>query len=437
MSWLLNGIYACLLVAAGPWLGWGWWRAGKYREGWRVRLWGLTPDRSGDPRPCAWFHGVSVGEISLLAPIIRQFATLHPDWCIVVSSTTRTGLELARTKYPDLQVFYCPLDFSWSVSQALVRLRPSLLALAELEVWPNLIRGAKRSGCRVAIVNGRLSERSHRRYRWVSWFFRNLLAEVDLIAAQSPMHATRFVDLLGSATTVQVTGSVKFDGVETNRLNPRTRHLGELARIASDEVVFLAGSTQEPEELMAVQAFEQLERQYPRLRLVLVPRHIHRCQDLGRVLSARGISWELRSTLETHGHRSDTRVLLVDTIGELGAWWGLAQIAFVGGSFGARGGQNMIEPAAYGAAVSFGPRTANFREVVELLLSGDGARVVHDQAELTQFVADFLADPVGRDQLGSRARALVLAERGAVARTVDGLSRLVTDRTSQLQRVAA
>jgi 3-deoxy-D-manno-octulosonic-acid transferase len=434
MSYLLNVVYLLALLLASPWLVWQTIRKGKYREGFAAKFLGLVPRRESD-RPCIWFHAVSVGEVNLLATLLAKITAERPDCECVVSTTTMTGYALAKKKYPQLTVFYCPLDFSWAVRRALTRIRPTLLVLAELELWPNLIRLSHAAGVKVAVVNGRLSERSFRGYRRIRWLVRPLLERIDVIAAQNEEYVLRFLALGGRPQTVHVTGSLKFDGAQTDRRNPLTSRLRAMAGFAPDDVVFLAGSTQEPEESFALAAFRALQPSHPRLRLVIVPRHPDRFAAVGALLDSSGIAWQRRSELKWDGlHRppvalrepSDglgkpshaTRVLLVDVVGELGAWWGTADIGFVGGSLSNRGGQNMIEPAAYGVAVSFGPNTQNFRDIVAALLSEQAAVVVHNGDELTAFVLRALDDPMFAAELGQRAKAFVASQLGATDRTL-------------------
>ena len=212
--------------------------------------------------------------------------------------------------------------------------------------------------------------------------------------------------------SVHVTGSMKYDGPQTERANPTTQRLAALAGFGEEDVVFLAGSTQEPEEAAAVDVFRQLLPAWPKLRLVLVPRHPERFESVGRLLDASGVAWQRRTDLDRGGANPAARVLLVDVVGELGGWWGTAKIAFVGGSLGNRGGQNMIEPAAYGAAVSFGPNTRNFRDIVATMLAHQAAVVVADAVELTQFVCRCIEDPAYADALGKRAKSLVKSQQG-------------------------
>lgn len=428
MPYLLDLLYLGLLILASPVLAWSALRQGKYRQGLTQKLLGLAPRRSG-VSPCIWLHAVSVGEVHLLQPLVQRLRRDRPDAELVISTTTKTGYEAARQKYPELLRFYGPLDFSWAVRAALTRIRPDLLVLAELELWPNLIREAHRRGTRLALVNGRLSERSFKGYARVRWFIATLLQRLDVMAVQTNDYAERFVQLGAPLDRVQITGSMKFDGAQGDRANAKSRQLALLAGIQPTDVVFLAGSTQHPEEQLALDAYRELSLRFPPLRLILVPRHPERFDEVAGLLNRSGLAWERRSSLP--GTRCRTaRVLLVDAMGELAAWWGLAHIGYVGGSMGTRGGQSMIEPAAYGVAISFGPRTHNFRDVVRLMLQREAAVVVQNGAELTSFVRICLEDESHRMALGNRARQLVSQQLGAADKTSALLSALLPTRTS-------
>ncbi len=424
MPYLLNCAYLLLLVAALPWLLWQAIRKGKYREGFAAKFCGLVPRRRGE-ETCLWVHAVSVGEVNLIRPLLERIQLQRPEWKCVLSTTTMTGMALARKRYPQLSVFYCPLDFSWAVAAAMRRIRPNVLVLAELELWPNLIAAARNHGAKVTVINGRLSEHSARGYRRIGPLVKNILHGIDLLAVQDETYAQRFRDLGASEDSLCVTGSMKYDGAETNRGNETTTRLASLWGIAEGDRVFLAGSTQEPEESLALETYLQLAESHPELRLILVPRHPDRFEAVAEMLDARGVRWQRRTELDSSPADPQARVLLVDVIGELGAWWGTAQIAYVGGSMGPRGGQNMIEPAAYGAAVSFGPNTRNFRDIVTAMVARDAAVVLHDGNAMTVFVRRCLDEPDFSEQLGMRAQQLVKEQLGATQRTFTLLESLV------------
>ncbi len=429
MSYLLNLVYLCVLLIASPWLLFCAIWQGKYREGFAQKFLGLAPQRQGD-RPCIWLHAVSVGEANLLQTIVPQIERRFPNVECVISVTTRTAFDMATEKYSSHTVFYCPLDFTWAVDRAMKQVRPDMLVLVELELWPNLLGAAKRHHASTAIVNGRLSEKSFRGYSRIRRFIQPLLESIDLIAVQNQAYADRFLQLGARADTVHVTGSIKFDGASTNRENSKSAELTTLAGIQPGDIVFLAGSTQDPEEQFAFDTFQQLRGRYPQLKLILVPRHPHRFDEVAKLLDQSGVDWRRRTDLRSTGcqpvgKNSDsqagcaTRILLVDTIGELGAWWATAHIGFVGGSMGSRGGQNMIEPAAYGVATSFGPNTKNFRDVVDLMRKRAAAVIVSNGDELTTFVERCLSDPEYIAAFGQNAQRLVQDQVGATNRTLD------------------
>ncbi|HET6327443.1 MAG TPA: 3-deoxy-D-manno-octulosonic acid transferase [Planctomycetaceae bacterium] len=484
MPWLLNLGYFALLAAVSPILGWRILVRGKYRTGWREKLLGQVTRRSGN-RPCLWFHAVSVGEVLQLEPVLKELRSRLPTVEFVISTTTPTGRSVAEAKFSGDTVCYFPLDFSWAVREAISRLRPTAIVLVELELWPNFILHARRRGIPITLINGRLSEHSLRGYRRLRPLVSRLLGSLHAIAVQNATYAQRFVELGAPPERLEVTGSIKFDRVTTDRRNPTTAELRAAFGIAECDRVFVAGSTQETEESAALDTYLALRERFPVLRLILVPRHKERFEDVAQLVESRGLPlrrrshalnesasagrWPLapspparlprgergadsgRATPSTNGAHTQTLsplspcgrevggegspsknrtssvgepVILLDTLGELSACWGLADVAFVGGSLTNRGGQNMIEPAGYGAAVLFGPNTQNFRDVVELLLSAGAARVVRNGEELTAAVSECLAHPDQAQKQGARAQHLVLSQQGATLRTTQILASL-------------
>jgi 3-deoxy-D-manno-octulosonic-acid transferase len=439
MAYLLNVIYVLALVLASPWLICSAVRKGKYRDGWRAKLLGDIPVSVGRPISGMrlWFHAVSVGEVNLIATLLREIRLKHPHWECFVSTTTAAGFALARKKYSELSVFYAPLDFSWAVRRAMRRIRPTMLVLVELELWPNLIRAAKENGAKIAIVNGRLGDKSFRGYRRLRFLVSRVLRQVDLIAAQNDVYAGRFLALGSPAERVHITGSLKFDGATTDRNTVATTSLRRLAGFTDGDLIFLAGSTQAPEEALALDTFLSVKEEYPQLKLVIVPRHPHRFDEVATILERSGQAYQRRTHLAINPDSRSPRILLVDTVGELAAWWGTATIGFVGGSLGSRGGQNMIEPAAYGVATCFGPNTRNFRDIVQMLLAQDAAVVVKDGEELTRFVRRCLSDRAFAMGLGQRAQQLVCTQIGASASSMALIERLVEAPESLFRMQAA
>jgi 3-deoxy-D-manno-octulosonic-acid transferase len=441
MRWLLDALYLLALLALSPWLLYRALRTGRYRQGLKVKLLGLPAhhvaafaQNAGDVAAFAknaaivWFHGVSVGEIHLLRQVIAAFRQRRPDLRCVVSATTDTGLAEARRCFAELAVFPFPFDFSWAVTRTLKRVRPALVVLAEGELWPNFLLAARRLGVPVALVNGRMSPRSFARYRRLGWLARWMFRVPELLAVQTQEYAEALHRLGAPAQRVVVTGSVKYDGALTDPHNGRTQELRRLFGVTAADLVWVAGSTQAPEEEVVLGIYERVKGARAHLRLFVVPRQRDRFDEVARLLERRGVAFVRRSRVHD---RDAARVVLVDTIGELGALWGLADVAFVGGSLdGRRGGQNMIEPAAFGAAVVFGPHVWNFRDTAARLVEAGGACRVEDEAELGRVVERLLGDAEERRRRGAAGRAFVLRQQGATEQTVRLLDGLLASRAA-------
>ena len=421
---VLDALYLLLLAAASPWLVWRSLRTGRYRRGLAAKLLGRL-DVPADPRPTVWFHGVSVGEVHLLVTLVAAFRERHPGWRVVISATTDTGLAEAKARFADLVVVAYPFDLSWAVGRALDTIRPQLVVLAESELWPNFLRAAGRRNIPVAVVNARLSPRSFARMGRLGGLARHLLLRhVTAFAAQSEETADRLRRLGVPSDRVSVTGSVKYDGASGDRDTPKAVGLRRLLN-RRDELVWVSGSTHAPEEAIVLAAFARLRERFPSLRLVLVPRHPDRFVEVAELVTTAGLPLVRRSLL-TEPLAVMPPVLLLDTVGELGATWALADVGFTGGSLdGRRGGQSMIEPAGYGVPVVFGPHVWNFRDAARRLVESGGAVQVADAVGLEAEVGRLLGDPATRRAMGGAARELVRQQQGATGRTLDVLGRLV------------
>ncbi|WP_437201672.1 3-deoxy-D-manno-octulosonic acid transferase [Planctomicrobium sp. SH664] len=444
-GFLLNLCYLIVAILWSPAVLWKRLRTGKYKQGWSQKLWGQVPVPPPYSGARIWLHAVSVGEVLQLRQVIGKLKARSADLQVVVSTTTETGYAVAVDKLTDCHVIYFPLDFTWSVRAALDRIQPDLIALVELELWPNFIREAARRQIPLTLVNGRLSARSFRGYRWIRPLVSRLLNRFSLIAVQTDEYQERFLQLGAPPRKTVVTGSIKFDGVQTNRQQPKATELKHWLQLEEDAPVFIAGSTQHPEEQYALETYQELRRQFPQLRLILVPRHPERGPEIEQLVEQAGHRCLRRSQLSrnpsvtTPGPTQSglPPVGLLDTVGELGACWALADVAFVGGSFTDRGGQNLLEPAAYGSAVCFGPNTWNFRQIVELLLEREAVCRVKTPAELTEFVRSMLSNPTAARQLGQTAQQLILEQQGATDRTVAMLLELLPQQPGQSGRLAA
>lgn len=419
---MFNLVYGLLALALAPWLCVRRWFYGKRLGSFREKFFGCLPVRNH--RPSLWCHAVSVGEVIQLRPVLQELLSRNPDLDIWITTTTVTGHEVAKKLFPEHTVCFFPWDFSWSVRAALHRVRPAMVILVELELWPNFLTACERSNIPVVIINGRMSDRSFRRYRLIHGLMSRMLRQVRLILAQNETYASRFIFLGAETSVVHITGSIKFDRVASNRNNPQTAEIRASFGIDEEAQVLIAGSTQSPEELYALNVYRQLWPHFKKLRLVVVPRHQERFHEVAELIQNQGFELIRRSDSKSRGLENSSAetsppILLLDTLGELSAAWGMADIAFVGGSLSKRGGQNMIEPAGYGAAVLFGPHTRNFQDVVDILLGNEAARVVLDEQDLLETVRMLLKDQTLICAMGSRAQDLVLHQQGATKTTVD------------------
>jgi 3-deoxy-D-manno-octulosonic-acid transferase len=430
---LLDLAYLFALAVLSPWIVWRAAATRRYRRDLAAKLLGRI-DFKNPGRPVAWFHAVSVGEVNLLGTLVPAFRKRHPDWAVLVTSTTDTGLAEARKRFADLAVSAWPLDFSWAVSAALDSVRPALVVLAESEMWPNFLAAAERRNIPVAVINARMSPRSFRRLKRITGPARRLLfGRVTRFAVQEEEYAVRFRELGVEPSRVVVTGSIKYDGAAGERNGPKSR---ELARLLSTEgnVVLLAGSTHAPEESLILAAFAKLRSRHPRLKLILVPRHPDRFAEVVKLLEQSGLEFIRRSQTK-EPTATMPAVTLLDTVGELGAAWGLADIGFTGGSLdGRRGGQSMIEPAGCGVPCVFGPHVWNFKDAAKRLVEVGGAVMLQSADELEPQLERLIADESLRRSMGEAARELVLRQQGATQRTLDVLNDVVDG--ARLRRAA-
>ena len=421
-----NFLYCLALALVSPFVLYRMIRHGRYRRGIRQKLLGLSKRRAIEMRrgrDCWWIHAVSVGEVNLLPRLVTTLEQENPSIQIVISTSTDTGFDLANKRFGSDRVFFCPLDFSWAVKRTLRNLQPRKLVLAELELWPNLIRNASHSGIPVAVINGRLSERSARQYKRFAWLVESTFHAISWVGCQDERTRQNFQDCGVPSHHLEVTGSLKFDDAPESRDNLEVQSRSQWACVDPWHHVWIVGSTSGEEEDMALQVYQQLVADHRDLRLVVVPRHPERFDRVAKLIEQSGFVVHRRSNdlPMPKNQWAPDHVILVDTIGELCHWWGVGRIATVGGSFGDRGGQNMLEPAGYGSAISFGPDTRNFRDIATLLLNQQAAVRVRDEAELRSFVCRCLTDIPAADSLGVAAKEVVAQHRGATNRTVAAL----------------
>lgn len=407
-------------------------RHGKYVAGFRERLGTLSPATG---QPLIWIHCVSVGETQAARPLVLELKKQLPNYRIAISTTTLTGQNLAQEIFKNdaEKIFYFPFDWRRTVRRTLKALEPKAVLIMETELWPGFLRECEEQQIPVVVLNGRLSERSFRRYRLFRGFMSRVLRGVSLAIMQTEADAAR-LRLLGiAAEKVQVSGSLKFDAGMLPLNDALTNELRERFNFTADSPLILAASTHAPEERIVIEAFKRLiAHTVPTARLLIAPRHPERFAEVAALIEASGLPWSRRSAPEKSSDRT-ARIVLLDTIGELQSVYSLATVVFVGGSIAKTGGHNILEPAAVGACILTGAHTYNFREIVERFVRAEA--VVQLPAmpdsdtvlELEKLFAVFLTDPDKRRLLGERAKQLVNQNRGATERTMKLLNELLAN----------
>ena len=432
VRWIYNLLFPFVFLAMLPGFLRRMVRRGNYRRHFGQRLGLYSPEvrarlAEGPPRP--WLQAVSVGEMLVALKLIAALRERRPDLRLVLSTTTTTGLALAEERAgPGVEVVYTPVDALPAVRRAFAALRPSQVIIVDGGLWPNLLAEARWRGVPTALVNARLSPRSERRFRRFRPLAAALFGRLDLVAVPEASDAARWRTLGVPAGRLRHTGSVKFDDAAAPASGPAAgaaggRALRDCLRalgVADSAPVLLAGSTHPGEERIVAECFLNLRRRFPNLFLIVAPRHVERADSLRAELGALGLRLASRTAPAAPAAVSPPDALLLDTTGELRAWYALATVVFIGKSLaGEGGGQNPAEAIAAGKPVVFGPHMENFGDLTEQLLAADAAVQVPDAAGLAAQCGRLLADAAARAALAARGRRLLEVHRGAAGRTAD------------------
>jgi 3-deoxy-D-manno-octulosonic-acid transferase len=440
-------------------------RHGRYRAGWGNRFGKIS--RKRPDKKCIWIHAVSVGEVNATTTLIKGLEAKFPDYEIAISTTTDTGFARANALFGNrLSVFYFPMDFSLTMKRAFANIKPAMCLLIELEVWPNLVRIAKQSGVPVIVVNGRLSERSFRRYNLIKAVTRKLFGNLTLALAQSEEYAERFRKIGVPAERVIVTGSVKYDTAQVTDKVDGADALATQLGLKNDRM-WVAGATGNDEEQIILDVYKRLveQKQFADLRLAIVPRKPERFDEVANLIEQAGFgliryseikkkATEVYSATEStsaspqsggrdlakggedtekkiiNHNSSIINVILGDTMGDLRKFYSLASVIFVGRSLVPMGGSDMIEAAALGKCTIFGPHAFNFKQAVEDLLKADGAILVKDADELFDAMKKCLTDADYARRIAQNGQQVIKKNQGATKRTIEAISRLLTKSTN-------
>ncbi len=405
---------------------------GKYRKGFGQRFGILPPEiltgiKDGSPR--IWVHAVSVGEVTAAAPVISSLRDTFPDACILLSTSTNTGQEMAHRIVTGATAFvYYPLDISFAVRKVVDQVRPDVLVLLETELWPNFIRYCRLRGVGIVLINGRLSPRSFRRYALTRFFWKGILDGIDAMGVISETDAERFRFLGVSPARLHVFGNAKYDSLAAKASPSLREEIAARLDIGPGDCVLVAGSTHEGEEEIIFRIYRELLTTYADCKLIIAPRHVERTQSVLALAAENGFTDTIMMTAINGGRkRRGEGVIVIDVIGELFRVYSLATVVFCGGSLVPKGGQNIIEAAAWGKVILYGPFMDDFREERDILEKAGAGTTVRDGRELLEAILNFLADPVSRDQRGGEGRRLVAANAGAAQRYASLVHKVLKD----------
>ena len=381
----------------------------------RIRL----PDSFNPERPVIWLHAVSVGESMAAAPLVAALQAEFPDLQFVVTTMTPTGAERVRQQMKESVIHhYAPYDAPWIVHRFLAAFRPKMLILMETELWPNTIHLARRKGLKIALANGRLSEKSRRSYARFGRLTRDMLRQVHVVCAQAEEDAVRFREL--GAESPRITGSLKF---ALHDAGEQMRPLAAIQTWKGEHQLIVAASTREGEEPAVLEAWRRCLKEFPQTRLLIVPRHPERFDQVHQLCVEAGYATGRRSSAESL--TAEARIVIGDSMGEMMEYFACADIAFVGGSLVDTGCHNVLEPAALGLPVTIGPSRFNFAAICELLENAGALRSAEDSGELGEIWNELLADRDSRQRIGDAGEAVVAANQQALELTLNEIRRLL------------
>jgi len=428
MRFIIDFIYLLAALAISPKVIYRLIRQNRYRTGWADRFGRIT--RTHGEKKCIWIHAVSVGEVNAARTIISRLRQISADFEILITTTTDTGFARAKALYgTEHDVFYFPFDFSSVMRRAFARIRPAICLLMELEVWPNLVQIANERDIPIVVVNARISDKTFPRYRRIRPVIRPMFNRLALVLAQTEEYAQRFKDLGCDGEKVIVTGSLKYDTAQiTDKLDGTEALASQLG--LGTEPFWVAGGTGPGEEKILLDVFAKLKQQgrFAPLRFAVIPRKPERFEEVARLIQQAGFQLIRYSRIK---HKPQPQapeknaVILGDTMGDLRRFYSLATIAFIGRSLVPMGGSDMIEAAALGKCIIFGPHTFNFKQTVDALLAACGAIVVNNTDELLRVMQKCLTDEDFAATIAANARRVIQQNQGATDKAVTAIMRLL------------
>ncbi len=380
---------------------------------------------------CIWLHGASVGEMVAISPLVKEIKNLMPERKILVSAVTVGGYDMARQIMPEADaIINFPLDLPFVASSMVSRIRPGIFIMVETELWPNFLRAIRERNIPAMMMNGRISEKSAKSYRYLSGLLRDMLNTINLFCMQSSIDAKYITQLGADPEKIIVTGNTKFDQTYAE-VSPEdlATYKTELGLGEDAYPVIVAGSTHRTEEEAVLTSFTALRKKYPHARLIIAPRKLNRIEEIKKVNAKFGYEMGFRSKLkEMEGRRPEFPVLMLDTIGELGRIYAIGDIVFVGGSLVRYGGHNVLEPAAHAKPILVGPSMEDFKDSFSLLSKAGACRMVSDTDGLTEAFLEIAGDDVLRKKMGDASIQIIRENRGAALKTIHYLTDLLNQK---------
>jgi 3-deoxy-D-manno-octulosonic-acid transferase len=426
---LYNILFTFFLIFAAPYFLLSALVNGRFQKELAERM-GFLPTLS--PKKTIWFHAASVGEVFCSIPLLKRIKEEFPECPIVLTTMTRTGNERAKTIPEADLVFFLPIDHPLAIRRALQKIEPSLLLIAETELWPNLLRSCGTKGIPIVLFNGRISEKSFRRYLFFRFFFRNYLKYISLFLMQTEEDRNRIIEIGATTDKTRVVGSLKFDQPFPFFTQEALAELAKSLHLRGQETLFIAGSTHSGEEEILLSLFKDLKKSCPDLILVLAPRHLERLEEVERILKRESISWKRKTALSMDQDRPDgerkelPEVILLDTMGELMNLYSLGTLVFIGGSLVPVGGHNPIEPLFFKKCVLFGPHMFHFLEISHHLIEAGGAIQVRGKEDLAFQLKRLLSDERARKEVGEKGYQFLQKHRGATEKIFEEIKPFLT-----------
>ena len=400
---------------------------GKYRKSFIQKLGGMQSKILADlkDRPRIWIHAVSVGEVTAAAPIVASLKIKRPEVQIIFSTSTETGQEMARKFIKGADAFiYFPLDIPYIVRKMIKLAKPDVFVLVETELWPNFLQVCKMRHLKTLMVNGRISPRSYSKYLLTKFFWKKILCNLDSAGMIAEIDAVRLQNIGMDLTKIKVLGNAKYDALAALAAPALREEIACKFNARKNERFFIAGSTHEGEEIIIISVYRELLKRYPDLKLIIVPRHIERTNDvLGLLRQANFNDVITLSDINNGRQRKDERIIVVDVIGELFKVYSLATIVYCGGSLVPKGGQNILEAAAWGKVIFYGPSMEDFSAEKDLLEEAGCGVTIKNAEELLRGIIQALENPEELRRRGEKGKAVVRANIGAAARYADLISK--------------